>query len=147
MITTTMQKNLMHKAIEIAKINTPKTDIPIASILVPLNEEIESLDKIIFATNTREIEQKVTGHAEINVIEKVGKNNLNDWCLISTLEPCVMCYGVLNEVRIGKLVFGAFDNNKGAFSKYDLPRTFDSIGGIQEEECSLLIKEFFKSLR
>ena len=71
-----------------------------------------------------------------------------------TLEPCPMCSGAIVASRLDKVYFGAFDNNYGcAGSKYNFlqDKTFEHIveveGGIMQEECSAIIKDFFALIR
>jgi tRNA(adenine34) deaminase len=68
-----------------------------------------------------------------------------------TLEPCVMCAGAITQARISTLVFGAWDDKAGAAgSKQDLVRdrslphrVEEVIGGVLEEQCAQLLKDFF----
>ncbi|MFY9153847.1 MAG: nucleoside deaminase, partial [Prolixibacteraceae bacterium] len=74
---------------------------------------------------------------------------LNDCILYVTVEPCVMCAGALGWSQIGKVVFGASDEKRG-FSKF-APKAFhpktEIISGVLENECAILMKEFFLKKR
>lgn len=79
----------------------------------------------------------------------MGGKYLNACTLYVTLEPCVMCGGALAWSQIGKVVFGAYDAQRG-YSKFKPtilhPKT-EVIGGILENECATLVKDFFKKKR
>jgi tRNA(adenine34) deaminase len=99
-----------------------------------------------------------TAHAEISALRKAGLSLSNyrlvDATLYVTLEPCVMCMGAISHARISRLVFGAFDPKRGAvchaLSLTDadfLNHRVSWEGGLLEEECSAMLKEFFKARR
>jgi len=98
-----------------------------------------------------------TAHAEINVIraaaEKLANYRLGG-TLYVTLEPCIMCMGAIIHSRIERLVFGAYDPKTGAAcSRYrvgtddQLNHTLSVAGGLLEEECGQLLKDFFRKRR
>jgi len=78
-----------------------------------------------------------------------------DGCtLYVTKEPCAMCSGAIINSRVSTLIFGAYDEKKGCCgSLYQLcgDKRLESLttvrGGIEEEQCSMLLKEFFKKKR
>lgn len=124
---------------------------------VPVGAVIVKDGKIIGrGHNTRETENDISGHAEINAIkeaEKVlGKWSLEHCSLYVTLEPCVMCGGAIRQSRLSTIIFGAKDEEEGAVvSKYHV---FDGDNGLQnvhygvlEKECSDIIKSFFAKRR
>lgn len=94
-----------------------------------------------------------TAHAEMQAITMAtsafGGKYLETCTLYVTLEPCSMCAAALNWAQIGKIVYGASDPKRG-FSLYSPsllhPKTVVE-KGILEEECSSLVKNFFKSKR
>ena len=74
--------------------------------------------------------------------------------LVVTLEPCAMCAGALQAARVGSVVFGAFEPKTGACgSLIDVlraptaPFTPQVRGGVLEEECAALLRNFFGDLR
>ncbi len=138
----------MEKALEEAKKALP-SDVPVGALV--LNNEGKLLSS---AFNIREAKNSPIGHAEIIAIEKAA-SKLNNWrldgCnLYVTLEPCPMCASAVIQARISKVVFGAYDLKEGALgSKYNLQHgsQLQVIGGIMEQECSNLLKDFFKNKR
>lgn len=126
-------------------------DVPIGCVIVK--------DGRIIARgyNQREALQDPTAHAEMVAIRaaasQLGSWRLQDCQLYCTLEPCPMCAETILQSRLGTLVFGAYDMVYGAAgSAFNLfsRRTFPSpeiIGGIEEEDCRLLIQDFFQKIR
>lgn len=125
---------------------------------VPVGCVIVKDDKIIArGYNKREKNQCVTDHAEIITInkacKKIGSWRLEDCDIYITLEPCPMCSGAIIQSRIKNLYFGAYDLKTGAagsvFNLFDYPFNHKVCvtGSILEEECSSIIKDFFKELR
>ena len=125
---------------------------------VPVGAVIVRDGKIIArGHNTRETKQSVLGHAEINAIKKasrkIGSWRLEDCDMYVTLEPCSMCSGAIIQSRIKNLYFGAFDPKTGACGsvlnlfEYDFNHKVNVSGGIMEDECSRIIKDFFRELR
>ena len=126
-------------------------EVPVGAIIVYQNKIIAR------GHNTRETKQSVLGHAEINAIskasKKVGSWRLEDCDMYVTLEPCSMCSGAIIQSRIKNLYFGAKDPKTGACGsvlnifEHDFNHKVNVAGGIMEDECSQIIKEFFKELR
>lgn len=140
--------DFMQEAINIAK-NSEK-DLPIGAVLVKNGEIISK------AHNEKELRKDVTAHAEMLVIQEaqeiLGTTILSDCELYVTLEPCPMCSWAILNSRISKVFFGAYDTIYGALgSATDLQKSLNSktevIGGIKEEECSTLLKNYFKTIR
>lgn len=99
-----------------------------------------------------------TAHAEIMVMRKAGlaleNYRLTGSTLYVTLEPCVMCMGAIAHARINKLVFGAFDPKRGAVCNAlhltdaeFLNHKVSWQGGVLEQACSDLLRNFFKQKR
>lgn len=138
----------MHKALELAKSVTD--EIPVGAVVVK-NDEI-----IAFASNRKEADSDVTSHAEILALrqasERLKRWRLDDCDLYVTLEPCPMCAWAIINSRIKNVYFGSYDLNYGALgSKIDLRKIANSdlkvYGGILEDECNQVLKEFFDGLR
>ena len=103
--------------------------------------------------NLTETLNDVTAHAEMQTItmaaDWLGGKYLNDCTLYVTVEPCPMCAAALNWAQVGRIVYGAADPRRGysLFSPSLLhPRT-QVTSGILSDECSALMKEFFKEKR
>ena len=127
-------------------------EVPIGAVIVQ-NGQVLSI-----AHNQKEQEQDPTAHAEIIAIrraaEAVGHWRLSEAVLYVTIEPCPMCAGAIIQSRIKHLVYGANDPKGGAVeSVAKLLR--DSLwnhkveitAGVLEEECSILLKNYFKRKR
>ena len=144
-----MKPELMLKAIEIAK--NSDSDIPIGAVIVKDGEIIS------FAHNQREKDNIATYHAEILAIQRANEKlknwRLNNCEMYVTLEPCPMCASAIIQARISKVYFGAYDSLNGALSsKCDMRQimnynNLDVIGGIEEENCTKILKEYFSELR
>lgn len=138
----------MHKALELAK--SVRGEIPVGAVVVQDGKIIAS------ACNKKEADNDVTSHAEILTLreasEKLRRWRLDDCDLYVTLEPCPMCAWAIINSRIKNVYFGSYDANYGALgSKIDLRKIANSdlkvYGGILEDECNQVLKEFFESLR
>lgn len=138
----------MQDAIEVAL--QTKNEIPVGAVIVK-NGEI-----IAFAHNKKEELQDVTAHAEILAI-KMAQEGLRRWRLDDcdmyvTLEPCPMCASAIIQSRIKNLYFGSYDTKYGALgSALDLRKVHNSklkvYGGILEQDCDSILKNFFERLR
>ena len=143
-----MKLEFMQEAIEIAK--TSNSDVPIGAVIV-------KDDKIIAkCVNKREETKQTIAHAEILAIQEANRI-LNNWRLTNcdlyvALEPCPMCASAILQARIKNVYFGAYDNLNGAFgSKCDMQKIMNLStnikGGILEEECAKILKDYFENLR
>lgn len=107
--------------------------------------------------NKRESLQDVTLHAEIMAIKKackkLGSWRLEDCDMYVTLEPCPMCSGAIIQSRIKNLYIGAYDPKTGAAGSvldlfsYTFNHKVNVYKEIMIEDCSKIIKDFFKELR
>ena len=108
--------------------------------------------------NERELSGDPTAHAELLAIRmaaaSTGSWRLDDLTLVVTLEPCAMCAGAILQSRIGRVVFGAWDEKAGAVgSVVDLlrerrmPNRVEVVAGVLEAECAALLREFFEARR
>ncbi len=140
-------EDYMRQALELAQLAYSKGDIPIGALIV---KDGQVLSK---AYNTRENDNRATGHAEILAIEKaadlLGTWNLSGCTLYVTVEPCPMCAGAAIQTRIDTIVFGCDEPNSGSFgSIVDLSlknynHKPEIVRNVLNEECSLLMKQFF----
>ncbi|HLW39244.1 MAG TPA: nucleoside deaminase [Brumimicrobium sp.] len=146
MISPFNDEYFMRKAIEEAKKAYVLEEVPVGAIIVA-NDTI-----IAKGHNLTEQLNDVTAHAEMQSItaaaENLGGKYLKKCTLYVTLEPCVMCAGALNWTQISRVVFGAWDEKRGALRHEQLFHpTTEIVGGILEEECSDLLKSFFQKKR
>lgn len=102
--------------------------------------------------------QDPTHHAEFLAITRalraLGTDRLPEATLYVTLEPCAQCAGAIVLAKVGRVVFGAYDAKAGmAGSVEDLLRhprlnhRSQVVGGVMEEECGALLREFFERRR
>lgn len=137
----------MHKAIAEAKAAEAEQEIPIGAVIV-------SGDKVISrAHNLTETLHDVTAHAEMQAItaaaDLLGGKYLTDCTIYVTVEPCVMCAGAIGWAQISRLVYGAEDEKRG-YHKYApnaLHPKATVTSGVLEEECRMLMQQFFKNKR
>ena len=128
-------------------------EVPIGAIIVYEDEIIGR------AWNQVEMLKDATAHAEILAItqasSKIGDWRLQDATLYVTKEPCAMCAGAMVNTKLGRLVFGARDPRCGAAGSSELDVTgfsgmlhnVDVTAGLLEEECLMIIQEFFQMRR
>ncbi len=125
-------------------------EVPVGAIIVH-NDEI-----IARGYNNRQKSQCALGHAELIAIKQASKV-LNSWrleecTLYVTMEPCIMCSGAIIQSRIKKVVYGASDTRwmslKKVIENEDLlNHQVEVLEGVLEEECSKLVKQYFKDKR
>ncbi len=142
-----MNKKFMKLAIEEAK--KSGAEVPVGAVIVQ-NGKI-----IAVSHNKKEQKQDATLHAEIVAIKEASKK-LKNWrlegCeLYVTLEPCPMCAWAIIQARIARVYFGSYDMLYGALgSKIDLRDLCNNVevkGGILEQECNEILKDFFGKIR
>ena len=126
---------------------------------VPVGAVVVCFDRIIGkGYNQRESLSDPTAHAEILAITAAANTlenwRLNECTMYVTKEPCTMCAGAIINSRIKRLVFGAYDDKKGACgSLYQIcgDKRLESNtvvkGGVMESQCSSILKEFFSLQR
>lgn len=146
-------KNLMDKALVQAQMANDRDEVPVGAIIVDSNFDLLSV-----AHNEKEVTYDPCAHAEILAIQRAS-TNLKSWrllgChLIVTLEPCLMCLSAAVHGRLQSITFGAYDKKTGAISlNYSihqdrrLNHQLSILGGIEEENCSKMLKSFFKEKR
>ncbi|AVL96259.1 nucleoside deaminase [Microbacterium paraoxydans] len=150
---TAADRLAMQRALELAAEAAAAAEIPVGAVVL-------DADGLVVAEgrNTREATHDPTGHAEIEAIRAAasvrGSWNLDGCTLVVTLEPCVMCAGAILQARIGRVVFGAWDDKAGAAgSMYDvlrdrrLPYRAEVIGGVDEHASIALLRAFFEDRR
>lgn len=123
-----------------------KDEVPIGCIVVSNNRVIARSHNLTEALND------VTAHAEMQAITSaanfLGGKYLINCTLYVTMEPCVMCAGALAWSQVSKVVIGARDEKRGYIAKnLQLHPKTEVVYGILENECSEIVKEFFKTKR
>lgn len=121
---------------------------------VPIGAVIVCQGRIIArGHNLTETLTDVTAHAEMQAItaaaQFLGGKYLIDCTLYVTVEPCVMCAGALGWSQISRIVFGAPDDKRGfqRFAPAALHPKTEVVSGVLQDECSKLVKDFFKKKR
>ncbi|MGN6258353.1 MAG: tRNA adenosine(34) deaminase TadA [Solirubrobacterales bacterium] len=139
-------------AIEEAKKAEGHGDVPIGAAIFRDGELLAR------AGNERELRRDPTAHAEVLAIraaaEALGGWRLPGTTLYVTLEPCAMCAGAIVLARIPTVVFGTVDPKAGAagsvlavLAEPALNHRPEVIGGVRQEECAALLRDFFASRR
>ena len=126
---------------------------------VPIGCVIVQNDKIIArGYNRRNTEGNTLAHAELTAIRKASKKTgdwrLEDCTMYVTLEPCQMCAGAIVQSRIPRVVVGCMNPKAGCtgsiLNLLDIQafnHQADLTTGVLKEECSQLMKQFFRELR
>jgi tRNA(adenine34) deaminase len=142
----------MQLALREAAIAAGAGEVPVGAVVVRNGELIGQGYNQPIATSDP------TAHAEIVALRGAAlheKNyRLNGVHLYVTLEPCAMCVGAMLHARVGRLVFGAYDNKAGAAGgvldladNRLLNHRMEVNGGLMQEECAEILKKFFDSRR
>ena len=144
----------MERALESAREAAAAGEIPVGAVVLGPDGEVLATGR-----NRRLTSTDPTGHAEILAIrgaaEATGDRFLTDCTLVVTLEPCVMCAGVILAARVPRVVFGAWDDKAGAVgSVYDLLRDGrlphpvpEVVAGVLAAESAELLAAFFSERR
>ena len=126
---------------------------------VPIGAVVVKDGAVLTRTSNRTVrDQDPTAHAELLAIRDasrlLGRWRLDDCTLVVTLEPCAMCAGAVVLSRLGRLVFGAWDDKAGmAGSVGDIVRhprlnhRPEVVGGVLAEECGAVLAGFFRERR
>ena len=139
----------MQQAIKEAQKAFDIDEVPVGAVIV-MNDRI-----IAKAHNQVEMLNDSTAHAEIMALttayNSLGSKYLPDATLYVTVEPCLMCSGALYWSKIGRIVFGAYDDKNGYRKTTGTNNPFHPktiiTGGLLEDDCSRLMKDFFRSKR
>lgn len=142
----------MNLALAQAKKAEELDEVPIGAVVVYENQVIAQ------GYNRREVDNDPAGHAEFIAMkqasEKLGVWRLSGCTVYVTLEPCLMCAGLMYQARIDRCVYGAADPKAGALgSLYSvneddrLNHTFDVTSGVCSQECAAVLRTFFQNKR
>jgi len=151
-IPTAADTRWMAAAIAQARIAEREGDVPIGAVIVYGDECIAQ------AENRTERSKDPTAHAEVLAIREAAAARdswrLSGCTLYVTLEPCAMCAGAIVLARLDRVVFGAWDPKAGMIGSVgDLVRhpklnhRAQVLGGVLEQECGELLRDFFVSRR
>ncbi|HET8947873.1 MAG TPA: tRNA adenosine(34) deaminase TadA [Candidatus Polarisedimenticolia bacterium] len=141
----------MDRALRLARAAGRRGEIPVGAVVLRDGE-------VLGAAGNRSVSaHDPTGHAEIGALRRAarraGNYRLTGSILVVTLEPCLMCLGAMVHARIGALVFGARDPKIGAVAALATPalaglnHRFSVHGGVRDEECAALLRDFFQARR
>jgi len=143
----------MARALELAADAAAAGEVPVGAVVLGPDGAVIGTGR-----NRREETTDPTAHAEVLAMREaaasVGDWNLDGCTLVVTLEPCLMCAGAMLQARVGRLVFGAWDEKAGATgSMYDvvrdrrLPYRAEVVGGVREDAAAALLRDFFEARR
>ena len=147
-----MHEQFMQEALRLARMAYDAGEVPVGAVVVKDGQIVGR------GFNSTETDKDPTSHAEIKAIRQAAQT-LGGWRLSGcsmyvTLEPCSMCAGAIVLARLDALYIGTLDPKSGAcFSLASIP-TDDRLNhqvelhaGILQQECSAILKEFFRELR
>jgi tRNA(adenine34) deaminase len=147
MINIYTDEYFMRQALTEAEQAFERDEVPVGAIIVCKNRIVAR------AYNQTQLLNDVTAHAEILAITSassyLNSKYLDQCTMFVTLEPCIMCAGALYWSKIERIVYGAADNKNG-FMKYGKEVLHPSTKlefGIMNNECSVLMTEFFLKKR
>ncbi len=145
-------ERFMGLALEQARLAADLGEVPIGAVVVCDGRVVGA------AGNRRETQADPAAHAEFSAMLQasrvLGRWRLTGCCVYVTLEPCLMCAGLMVNARVDRCVFGAPDPKGGAVGTlYDVshdPRLnheFEVAGGVLEQECAGVLRDFFRRRR
>ena len=140
----------MALALEEARAAGAAGEVPIGAVVV-----YEPIDRgtrrplaeprvIARGRNRREADRDPAGHAEFLAMKEAARVldawRLTDCTVYVTLEPCIMCAGLMHQARIARCVYDIHADGR-------LNHQFEVTGGVREEECVALLRGFFRARR
>lgn len=145
-------EHFMRLALEEAARAEELGEVPIGAVVVCGDEVVAR------GHNRREIDRDPAGHAEFAALLEASRTldrwRLSDCTVYVTLEPCLMCAGLMHQARIARCVFGAHDPKAGALGTlYDVARDerlnhrFEVTEGVLADEAGEMLRAFFTGLR
>jgi tRNA(adenine34) deaminase len=152
MTNTRQYEYWMEMALREAHVALQRREVPVGAVVVR--------DGVVLGkgSNQTELLEDPTAHAEMIALtaaaSAIGSRKLDGCALYVTLEPCPMCAGAIVLARLPLLVFGAYDPKAGACTTLytitndtRLNHRVHTVGGVMEEKCGALLKEFFRLKR
>jgi tRNA(adenine34) deaminase len=142
----------MREALAVAAEGAAAGEVPVGAVVV------RDGAVLVRATNRTVRDQDPTGHAELLAVRETARSlgtwRLEDCTLVVTLEPCAMCAGAIVLARLGRVVFGAWDDKAGMAGSVDdllrhprLNHRPEVVAGVLAEECAALLSGFFRDRR
>jgi len=130
-----------------------KKEVPVGAVVFDSNGYV-----IGRGYNLVESLSDTTAHAEMialtSAMATIGSKYLDGCTLAVTMEPCPMCAGAIVNAKVGRVLFGAYDPKMGASGtvmnvtgSQHLNYQAEVFGGIMENKCQNLLRDFFKELR
>jgi tRNA(adenine34) deaminase len=143
----------MGMALDEAALAPARGDVPVGAVVLDANGDVVGRGH-----NLREADGDPLAHAEVVALRDAAANlggwRLDGCTLVVTLEPCTMCAGAVLASKVGRVVFGAWDEKAGAVgSVLDVIRDrrpatgVEVVAGIRAEECAALLRGFFLARR
>ena len=147
-----MPELFMEEALRLARLAAEAGEVPVGAVIVKDGEIIGR------GFNSTETDKDPTCHAEIKAIRQavaaLGGWRLSGCSMYVTLEPCSMCAGAIVLARLDALYIGTPDPKSGACVSLSQITTDSRLNhrvelhvGILQEECSAVMKDFFRKLR
>lgn len=146
---TSPYDDAMRQALAEARVSADHGDVPIGAVVLGGDGEVVGVGH-----NRRVADADPTAHAEVlalrSAAHRLGAWRLDSCTLVVTLEPCTMCAGAVVQARVGRLVFGAWNDEMGAVGTlWDVVRDRrlhhrpEVVSGILADECGALLEDFF----
>jgi tRNA(adenine34) deaminase len=147
-----IEENWMREALAAAVEGAAAGDVPVGAVV------IRDGALLVRASNRTVRDQDPTAHAELLAIREtarlLGRWRLDDCTLVVTLEPCAMCAGAIVLSRLGRLVFGAWDDKAGMVGSVGdivrhprLNHRPEVLAGVLSDECGAVLAGFFRERR
>ncbi|MBX3364839.1 MAG: nucleoside deaminase [Phycisphaeraceae bacterium] len=145
-------KQMMVRALDLARQAAALGEVPVGAVVYRNGEILGE------GFNRREMDHNPAAHAEflaiVEAARRLGDWRLNDCSLAVTLEPCIMCAGLIVNARVGRVLYGAVDPKAGACaslytitSDRRLNHRPEVIAGLEAEASGAMLKTFFRGLR
>ena len=147
-----LDRQFMQQALDQANLAAMAGEVPVGAVLVRdgkiisrgFNQPISNSDP---SAHAEMMALRAAAHIESNY-------RLPGTTLYVTLEPCIMCAGAMLHARVERVVFGATDSKTGAagsvlnvFSEKQINHQTQVEGGIMDDECGQILRDFFKGRR
>ncbi len=145
-------ERFMRLALEEARLAAAEGEVPIGAVVTCDGEVVAR------AHNRRETDHDPSAHAEFSAMvaasQALGRWRLTGCTVYVTLEPCLMCAGLMINARVDRCVYGASDPKGGALGTlYDvshdarLNHAFEVRAGVLADECANELRAFFRARR